>query len=110
MNLTEQLRTQGNLFARPGRTPKKRKRLNPVSMKRGAAMKEYAKKRKAYLTRGTCEASIVGVCKGKMTEIHHAQGRGSNLNNVNTWVGVCRPCHNWIHSHPKTARHFGLLK
>lgn len=90
--------------------PKPRKRIKPASAKRGAALREYAKLRKAYLTRGSCEAALLPVCTGRMTEIHHAQGRGPNLNNVNTWVGCCQACHRWIHAHPGRARKLGLLK
>lgn len=79
------------------------------SAKREREAKEYTKLRKAYLTRRGCEARLF-VCTGRMVEIHHSQGRGKNLNNVNTWVGVCRACHIFIHSHPSKARELGLLK
>lgn len=90
-----------------GRKPKKP--VKKRSAKRQRAAKEYTKLRKAYLTRLACEAKLP-VCTGRMVEIHHSQGRGINLNNVNSWVGVCRPCHDWIHAHPSDARKLGLLK
>lgn len=106
-----------------GRTPKKRKRLNPVSKKRGAAMKEYAKKRKAFLRAhpycqgkrqmGVCSENHVGPvvhdCFNRPRDVHHVRGRGKYLLDESTWLAVCRGCHDWIHSHPLTARTLGLL-
>lgn len=89
--------------------PLKRCRVKKVSGKLSKALREYTKLRRAYLTRGTCEAALP-VCTGRMVEIHHAQGRGPNLNNVNTWVGTCRECHLYIHAHPSEARRLGLLQ
>lgn len=88
---------------------KPRKRLPRATPKRAKMNREYGKLRAAYLTRLTCEANIKPICTGRMTEIHHAQGRGINLNNLNTWVGVCRECHRYIHANPSKARSLGLL-
>src|SRR5690242_17809614 len=109
MNQLETIKSKGNLLREPPNVKKGAKRLRSASPKRAKQLAEYSKLRKAYLTRGWCEANIKHVCTGRMVEIHHAQGRGPNLNNLNTWVGVCRPCHNWIHAHASKARQMGLL-
>ena len=72
----------------------KRTPLRRISKKRQEQLKEYSKLRKAYLE----ENPVCEVCqKRKATDIHHKSGRGSNTNNVDTWVVVCRTCHDRIH-------------
>jgi len=56
-----------------------------------------------------CEAALP-ICNGKSTDVHHIKGRGLNHLKVDTWLSVCRECHNYIHSYPKEARDLGLLK
>ena len=48
-------------------------------------------------------------CGSQAIEIHHTKGRGINLNNVESFLSVCRGCHNLIHEHPLWARKHGLL-
>ena len=44
------------------------------------------------------------------TDIHHMAGRyGGNYLNRDTWLPLCRNCHQWIGNHPKEAEKLGLL-
>ena len=89
----------------------KRTPLRPVSKKREKALKEYYELRKEYLSATeTCE-----VCgRRDATQIHHmgtpgGVKRGSNLNNVETWLGVCSECHRKIEDNKAWARQAGYL-
>lgn len=54
-----------------------------------------------------CAANLIG-CTKIATDIHHMQGRGINLLKTDTWIAVCRNCHNWIESHPREAKELNL--
>lgn len=58
-----------------------------------------------------CTLRNSGSISQAAVDIHHVHGRdGLLLFDVRYWLAVCRPCHNWIHAHPKQARELGLLK
>ena len=42
-------------------------------------------------------------------DIHHKAGRGRFYLDVDTWMGVCRECHDYIHKWPKESREKGWL-
>ncbi len=87
------------------RTPLKR-----ISNKQAAALRIYSKLRKQYLREHPyCEVALASGIKLKATDIHHKAGRGPNLNNVDTWMAVCRDCHREIHENPSWARSKGYL-
>ncbi len=44
------------------------------------------------------------------TDIHHVDGRGPNLLNVDTWLAASRDQHMWAHANPSAARKLGLMK
>ena len=70
---------------------------------------EYSKKRKAFLAlNNLCQAKVVPTCSVTATDVHHKAGRGSNHNNINTWLAVCRNCHQWIEEHPNDAKSLNL--
>lgn len=54
-----------------------------------------------------CEASLPQ-CTQNATDIHHKKGRGKYYLVVNTWMAVCRTCHNWIETHPIEATDLGF--
>ena len=92
--------------------PKQKKRIRPMSKKRAAENAIYLKRRTAFLkARPYCEAcrNLNIDISEKSSEVHHVFGRGKYFLDVMTWLAVCRPCHNWIHSHPAEARKLGLL-
>ena len=47
-------------------------------------------------------------CRSESAFIHHKKGRGKYHNDVNTWLSVCRSCHNWIELNPIEAEELGL--
>lgn len=84
------------------KSPLKRKsRLRPASKKRAAALKLYYELRREYLRlHPACE-----ICTVKNSQdIHHKAGRGPNLNKTETWMALCRLCHDEIHHNPSWAR------
>lgn len=93
------------------RTPLKRTgRLRPVSPRRAIVNAAYSRLRITFLAaHPKCQARLA--CKrGHSRDIHHVHGRGSNLLKPETWLAVCRRCHDAIHDNPKAARELGLLK
>lgn len=91
------------------RSPLKRTgRLRPMSKKRQREARAYSLLRSAYLeAHPRCQIR----CGKPAKDIHHTHGRLSgNYLNVETWLSVCRECHDWIHAHPSQARQLGLLR
>ena len=73
--------------------------IKKVSSKMAGDLKLYHKKRKKFLEfRLLCEARLPG-CTQTVSDVHHTKGRGQYLNDVSTWMAVCRHCHDYIHSH-----------
>lgn len=84
---------------------KRGKPLNRVSKKHKAELAVYSDKRKTYLLLNPyCE-----ICGVLATDIHHKERRGKNLNNEETWMPLCRPCHQKVESNGKWARENGYL-
>lgn len=84
---------------------KRNKPMNRVSEKHREELKEYSKIRYDYfMLNHFCE-----ICGNAATDIHHKARRGKNLNNTETWMPVCRPCHMRIESNGKWARENGYL-
>ncbi len=103
--------------------PLRRSRIKPMSKKRQRESKAYSLLRAAFLeNKPKCEACFHVTGYGMFTakgrdmlanrscDVHHIRGRtGGNYLNTDTWLAVCRKCHNWIHNHPQDARMIGLL-
>lgn len=74
----------------------------------------YGKERRAFLMlHPLCDAcrEIDPTKQRGSTDVHHRHGRtGKNYLDQSTWLAVCRPCHDWIHTHPGQARAKGLLR
>ena len=108
MNLTEQLKRDGNLLrAAPRPKLKLRGSIKKVSTKREQDNRVYLKRRKVFL-------NVHPICmacgSNRATDIHHMKRRGIYFLDESTWMTTCRPCHLWIHANPSEARKFGLLK
>ena len=83
-------------------------RPNPISQKMKQTMSIYDKKRTAFMSiHPYCQASLPG-CGKTATDVHHMAGRGESHNDINTWLAVCRTCHNWIENNPAKAKAMGL--
>lgn len=85
----------------------KRSPIKKVSNKRAKQNAEYSKIRLQFLDENLyCE-----ICRKPADEIHHKAGRnGDRLNNVQDFMSVCRPCHQYIHANPAESRNKGWLK
>ena len=68
----------------------------------------YSQMRKEYLSeRRVCRAKIDN-CNNVATDIHHKKGRGLFLLDTETWLPVCRNCHEWIENNPSEAYELGF--
>ena len=87
---------------------KKVYKINKMSDKGKKEIQLYTKLRKPFLEQHpVCEAKVK--CLGaEAKEVHHKRGRGPYLNDVSTWLPVCRACHNWVEEHPEAAAELGL--
>lgn len=98
---------------KPRQKPMKRTPLRRVSKKRRAEAVIYNAKGKGFMEANPlCNAcwKIFGRLPYPSTDRHHAALRGPNYLNEETWIAVCRECHDWIHSNARAARVLGLLK
>src|ERR1700761_5226874 len=75
---------------------KKRVRIPFASEKRKAELKVYSQLGKQFLIDNKwCQ---VEGCGKHSVDLHHTKGRGKHLNDVSTWMAVCRYCHENIHN------------
>ena len=88
-------------------TPLRRKTpLKRISKTRQIALKIYSALRRKFLN----ELPFCEVCaKEKSTDVHHRKGRGKYYLDVESWLSVCRNCHDRIHTSPAWAREKGYL-
>lgn len=86
---------------------KVKKPLNQKSKRMQVIDQAYTKIRKKYmLDNPICKASLPG-CTINATDVHHMKGRGEYHLSIDTWIAVCRKCHNWIEEHPKESIELG---
>ena len=48
-------------------------------------------------------------CGGRGYQIHHRQRRREGGHADGNLVGLCRTCHEWVHSHPDSAKERGYI-
>ena len=112
---------------------KSRKPIRRVSRKRQTCLREYMKRRKAYLLKHPyCQIFIrrynldeediiydsgfyfldtyARHCVPRATEIHHSKKpKSTYLNDESTWFAACREQHEWVENNKSQARLQGLL-
>lgn len=97
----------------PGANPLKRSPLARISKRQVAKLNAYGKAKAAYLNANPfCEACLPrgAVSRFRSTDIHHSRGRaGELLSDTRFFKALCRPCHDWTHENPGSARALGLL-
>jgi hypothetical protein len=87
---------------------KPRKAIKPKSKKQAALDRSYSLLRTPFMLKHpNCQAALAG-CQGGSTDVHHKKGRGPYLLMTNTWMAVCRTCHQWIETHPIEATEMGF--
>ena len=68
---------------------------------------KYSQLRRVFLTDyPMCQAALPK-CTHKSTDVHHKKGRGKYHLVVDTWLPVCRSCHQWIEENPQEAIELG---
>ena len=93
----------------------KRSRMNAVSAKRRAELREYTAWRKGYLARNpNCALRWSERCRGRAEEIHHvikrSQGAPLIPKDEADVAGVCRPCHTKVDEEPAEAKRRGFVR
>jgi hypothetical protein len=92
------------MLPRPIKSPKKRSGLKRVSDKMRHSLRIYAALKKAwFLAHPKCQFVLTpGASCGEIegVDVHHARGRGKYLNDIRTWVTLCRRHHSYVHDHP----------
>jgi hypothetical protein len=85
--------------------PKKtNKSIKPKADKQDPLDKLYSVMRIKFLQEYPgCQARLQG-CTLQSTDVHHKKGRGLYYLDKNTWLSVCRSCHNWIENNPAEAK------
>lgn len=58
---------------------------------------------------GMCEVQVVPGCRQGEPEWHHRQSRRADDHRPSNGLAVCRPCHNWLHAHPREAVAHGWI-
>lgn len=86
------------VYKAPNKVSEKRKELN----KEYFILVEQFKKDNPH-----CKAKVNEYCTKVTEEPHHKKGRGKFLFSIDTWLPVCRSCHNYIEAHPKEAKEKG---
>jgi hypothetical protein len=68
-----------------------------VSAKMAKQIQDYSVQRIQFLEENPeCQVKIPNVCTGKATTVHHSAKRGKNLLNIETFVGACFDCHQYV--------------
>lgn len=91
-------RRQEKTYSRP--------RIRPISATQQTRLREYLKKRKAWIKGKLC------ACHGThaATDVHHMKGRvGPLLLDERFWLPVCRTAHNWIGANVAKAKARGWI-
>jgi hypothetical protein len=89
-------------------TLQKRVMLSPRSSKQQKKEAAYLILRKSFLRdHSMCQAHLSG-CGTYSSEVHHKKGRGEFFLDSTTWLAVCRPCHQYIETHPIEAKEMGF--
>ena len=99
-------------FPKPVKKKAVRKRISPISVRRGRALAQYGVLREKFLkAHPYCHACIRRDLKPRFsTDVHHLRGRaGKLLMDGFYWMPVCRSCHDWIGANPVKARAIGCL-
>ena len=87
----------------------KRTPLRKVSKKMASKLHEYRKLRLAFLQEHKYCQIALDCCTVSATDVHHKMRRGKHINDVTTWMAVCRNCHSYIETHASMAREKGYI-
>lgn len=90
--------------------------MRAVAKHKAKGQAAYLKLRKSFLREHRyCEARFIlrqvghYRCQLMARDVHHSRGRGPHLCNAESFVAVCRCCHDFMHQHPGKARAVGLI-
>lgn len=82
----------------PKTLKKSTKPIKKVSKKMSSDLREYGKLRKQFLLENpNCQARLMG-CQNIAMDLHHKAKRGINYLKIETFMAICRSCHDQIHN------------
>lgn len=91
-----------------GKIGNKSKRIKPISDKQAKKLKEYREVRDQYLKE---HPNCARCGSNKNITLQHLAGRiGKNLTDVNNFMTLCVPCHNWATEFTNDAIEQGFAK
>lgn len=82
-----------------------------IRRKQRSGLAEYNKAREALAEQAAyrCQARTPN-CNGQLEQVHHRKGRdGELLTNPEYLLGVCYPCHSYIHANPSESYERGWM-
>lgn len=103
-------RAEMNAFLGIPEKPKKQPKSIPkVSEKQIERLAKYRKVRDQFMKEHqNCQARLQG-CTIKATDCHHSRGKvGDLLTDKRYFKALCMSCHNYVETHPVTAKEMGL--
>ena len=86
--------------------------MRPISDRRRKRDAAYRWSREEVYERagGRCEVIATTDCTLRAEQVHHIAGRGGpDPHRLDNLLGVCAPCHAYIHAHPEEARTRGWM-
>lgn len=87
------------------------RRKSHMRKKRRPGTEQYLQMRETIAEQAAyrCQAKTPR-CSGQLDQVHHRKGRdGELLTNPEYLLGVCEPCHSYIHSHPSESYERGWM-
>ena len=82
---------------------KRRSKINKVSTRHAKELKQYSQARREHFALNP----YCAICGCDATDIHHMAKRGKNLCNKDTFLSLCRQCHQKAHDNPALAKENG---
>lgn len=90
--------------------PKSTSKPKAKSDKKAVLDGVYSRLRLSFLEKNPyCKAKLKN-CSVHATDVHHMMGRGSHYLNQETWIALCRSCHQWCELNPLMAKDLGFSK
>lgn len=83
--------------------------MRAVSKKRARQQRERRKLAQRFHDAPACVGRLVG-CAGLAVDLHEvlSRARGGSITDLDNVVPLCRPCHDYVTTHPDAAESVGL--
>jgi hypothetical protein len=78
--------------------------IKKISKKKSKEDRQYMELRKKYLMDNPMCHAHLHCCSERSTDVHHKKGRGKYYLIIETWISLCRPCHQYIEMNPDFSK------